>query len=91
MNNYQRAMTVIAEMKLGLWKPETRDTGEVYNLVYGNKNLWVANGGFFTDINGANYFGLFWRHLVWHMGAKQLRKLSKKKYKQGQKRKIDDQ
>ncbi len=50
--------------------------------------IWCGNGGFFTDIYDLNYFGYFWRHIVWWKGVRPKKKEFEEKYRRAWMEKI---
>ena len=77
IQHYKNASLCIEQIKNKEWElssPNIFD-GEIYTAHRNGQYLWLANGGFFTDIEvilgkGKNYFGYFWRHYVWWFGVK---------------------
>ena len=66
MNNKERAIKVIKELKRGEWEFD----GDYITAERNGFILWCGNGGFWTDIEiYGNYFGYFWRHVVYWFGV----------------------
>jgi hypothetical protein len=78
---YRNAMTIIEQMKCGEWVFEGHYIhsagGKFFRCFDASRHgerLWVANGGFFCEIEDKPWeLGIF-GHLVWHFGAKQAKR-----------------
>lgn len=74
VQHYRNAKTCIAQIRRGEWKPRWNPIGGEYMTAHrGDMELWIANGGWFVDIDRRNYFGLLFRHWVWIAAARKLR------------------
>lgn len=45
------------------------------------RELWVANGAFFCDVDEKNCFGLIFRHYVWWAAARAKTRAANKKFR----------
>jgi hypothetical protein len=84
MNNfiqhYKNAKTCIAQIKRGEWTPRWNSLSEKFLTAHRNgMELWIGNGAWFVDIDEKNYFGLLFRHWVWHAAAWRLHRVKAKK------------
>ena len=71
MTKREAAMEVIEQFKRGEWAFQWNP--RIFRAITATRKgaeLWCGNGGFFTDINKANCFGFFWRHVVWWRGVR---------------------
>ena len=83
---YRNAMTIIEQMKRGEWEFGgsyiNSSGGKFFRCFDATRHgdvLWVANGGFFCQVEGKPCeLGLF-GHLVWHFGAKQAKRALERK------------
>ena len=92
MKNKERAMRVIEQLHAGEWKYEWNSGSKEFLTAERNGvELWCGNGPFWTDIdNTGNYFGYFWRHIVWWFGIRPTRNALSKRYKQMMKNVVDE-
>lgn len=72
----KRALRVIQQLRDGEWEFCFNSmSGEALTASRKGVELWCGNGGFFTDIRPErNYFGFFWRHIVWWFGVRRAKK-----------------
>ncbi|MDY6789704.1 MAG: hypothetical protein SWH54_00365 [Thermodesulfobacteriota bacterium] len=83
MNKRQRAMCVIKQLKAGEWKLRWNPISQKVLTAHRNgAELWCGNGGFFTDIDGNNVFGYLWRHIVYWVGIRPVKKEFEKQHRQ---------
>lgn len=88
---FQNARAVIRQIKNGEWEFRFNElVGHCCTAHRNGRELWVSNGGFFTDVDRSNAFGLLFRHYVWWAAAWSARLKADKKYKLGKKSPIPD-
>ena len=80
----KNAITVIKQMRRGEWvadghyEQESSARFTVFTINRNGVEIWVANGGFFCGVEDKPWeLGIF-GHLVWHFGAKQLKRRMEK-------------
>lgn len=82
MGKRELALAVIEQLHNGEWEYQWNRISESALTAYRNgKRLWCGNGGFFTDIDGSNCFGFFWRHVVWWLGVRPTKKRFEEEFK----------
>lgn len=70
---WRNARAVVQQIRRGEWEPQlSHPNGQIYVAVRGGRELWLANGGWFCDVDETNAFGLVLRHYVWWCGARRL-------------------
>lgn len=66
MRHYHNAKICVAQIKRGEWTPSWNPLSRSYiTAERSGRELWLANGPWFCDIDNKNYFGLLWRWRVW--------------------------
>jgi len=83
IQRYRNAMTAISQIRNGEWVPTyNNNSRKCLTAERKGLKLWIGNGAWFCDIGEEpKYFGLFWRHIVWHSAARKLKTNSERSHK----------
>lgn len=83
IQRWRNAKAVARQIRNNEWKFYYNNIEKICCTARRNDHeLWVANGGFFCDVDNKNAFGFLFRHYVWWAAARKARKQEDRQNKQ---------